>query len=114
MSKKYSLGIRKEDKDIFKALQKGTKTIETRAAKGRFKRIEAGDVLVFNCANETVEKEVYDVSYYDSVEEMAEELPLKNILPSVSGVEEAKEVYHSFPNYKYKIEEYGLAAYKLK
>ena len=114
MSKKYCLGIAKEDKDIFKALEKGTKTIETRAAKGRFKRIEPGDVLVFSCANETVEKEVYDISYYDSIEELAEDLPLQNIFPSASSVEEAREIYYSFPNYKYKIKEYGLAAYKLK
>lgn len=114
MSKKYSLGIRKEDKDIFSAIGRGDKTIETRAAKGRFQRIEEGDVLVFNCANEKIEKEVEEVSYYDSIEEMVEELPLEEILPSASNLEEAKEIYYSFPNYKEKIKHYGLVAYKLK
>lgn len=113
MSEKYSLGIRKEDKDIFRAIERGDKTIETRAAKGRFKRIEVGDVLVFNCANEKTEKKVGSVNFYDSVEELAEDLPLQEILPSVSSVEELKERIYGFPHYREKIKNYGIVAFKL-
>lgn len=114
MAKKYSLGIRKEDKNIFRALQRGYKTIETRAAKGRFKRIKKGDILIFNCDNETIERKVDQVHFFDSIEKMLEHLPLEDIMPTASNLKEAREIYYSFPDYEKKIKKYGLAAYKLK
>jgi len=61
-----------------------------------------------------LEKEVAQVRFYDSIGEMLEHLPLEEIMPTASGIEEAKKIYYSFPDYKKKIKEYGIAVYELK
>jgi len=35
-------------------------------------------------------------------------------MPFVNSLEEMKQVYYSFPNYKEKIEEFGLVVFELE
>lgn len=110
---RYNLLIREVDKKVFEAIKKGDKTIETRAATEKHRKVKQGDVLVFKMQGEKLEKEVKKVEYFKSIDEMAEVLDFKKVMPFVSSVNEMKEVYYSFPRYKEKIAQFGLAAFYL-
>ena len=56
--KKHILKIREVDRIVLKAIKNNQKTIETRAATAKFRKIEKGDVLVFVCGDDKLEKEV--------------------------------------------------------
>lgn len=112
--KKHILKIREVDKVVFGAIKNGQKTIETRAATDKYRRIKVGDVLVFVCGDEELEKSVEKADIYKSIDEMVKVIDFKNVMPFVDSIDEMKKVYFSFPNYKEKIEKFGLVAFKLK
>lgn len=112
--KKHILKIRQVDKIVFDAIKRNEKTIETRAATARFRRIEKGDILVFVCGDERLERQVLRIDYYKSIDEMTKALDFKKIMPFVNSVDEMKKVYHSFLNYEEKINKFGLVAFKIK
>lgn len=107
------MGIRKADKDIFESLKKGEKSIETRACTRKFQKIKEGDTLVFNCDNQKLEKKVKKVEHFESIEELFESVDIKNVFPDIDTLETLKQAYFSFPNYKQKIDNYGLFAFWL-
>ena len=125
-SKVWELKIYGED--IFNALKENKKTIETRAGKqkgsdkywGDFKR---GDVVKFSLADEKtdsivksvapVEKIINKVTHFKTIEEMLEVLDLSKIAPN-SSVEEYKKMMESFPEFKERLEKYGVWAMELK
>lgn len=111
---KHILKIRQVDKVVFDAIKNGQKSIETRVATDKYRKIKTGDVLVFVCGDEKLEELVKGVSIYRSIDEMVRVINFKNIMPFVDSVDEMKRVYFSFPNYKEKIEKFGLVALKLK
>jgi ASC-1-like (ASCH) protein len=45
---------------------------------------------------------------------MVKKIDFKKIMPFVNSIEEMKEIYYSFPNYKEKIEKFGIVAFYLK
>lgn len=110
---KHILKIRQVDKVVFDAIKNGQKSIETRAATDKYRKIKTGDVLVFVCGDEKLEKTVDKVNIYKSIDEMIRVINFKNIMPFVDSIDEMKKVYFSFPNYKEKISKFGLIAYKL-
>lgn len=114
MTKTYTLLIREVDKNIFEAIKNGTKTIETRAATDKYKAIKEGDILDFVCSEEHLQKKVLEVKLFKTIEEMVEELGIKPIAPFADSIEEMKNIYYSFPNYKEKIANFGLIAFKLE
>ncbi len=109
----HILRFRKADKVVFDSIKNGEKTIETRAATAKFRKIKAGDILVFDCARERLEKEVKSVAIYKSTDELAGKVDFRKVMPFVFSVEEMKKVYYSFPNYKEKIAQFGLIAFSL-
>lgn len=111
--KKHILKIREVDRVVFEAIKNNQKTIETRAATAKFRKIEKGDILLFICGNDKLEKQVLAVSHYKGIDEMTKELGFKEIMPFVNSIEEMKKVYYSFPNYKEKIDKFGLAVFKI-
>lgn len=113
MSSKYSLGIRKTDRGIFESLKKGEKSIETRAGTGKFQRVKKGDLLVFNCDNETLTKEVKKIKHFESIEDIFKQVDTEKIFPGIETLEELKKAYFNFPNYKQKIKNNGLVAFWL-
>ena len=112
--KKYTLPIREVDKSFFDVLRQGLKTIETRAATDKYRQIKSGDILVFVCGKDKLEKRVKGVSRFQTIDELVKVFDFKKIMPLVSSVEEMKEVYYSFPGYRGKIEKFGLVALELE
>jgi len=112
--KKHILKIRKVDKIVFDSIKENKKTIETRAATDKYRKIEKNDILVFVCDNETIEKEIKKVECYKNIDQMVKVIDFKKIMPFVNSIEEMKKVYFSFPGYKEKIEKFGLVVFKLK
>ncbi|MBU4082341.1 hypothetical protein KKB98_00070 [Patescibacteria group bacterium] len=111
---KHILKIRQVDKVVFDTIKKGQKTIETRAATDKYRRIKAGDILVFVCGDEKLDKSVEKVDIYKGIDEMIKVIDFKSVMSFVNSIDEMKKVYFSFPNYKEKIEKFGLVAFKLK
>jgi len=105
--------MRQVDKFVLDSIRDGKKTIETRAATDRYRRIKKGDILVFVCSGEKLEKEVKKVDYYKSIDEMIKAIDFKKIMPFVNSIDEIENIYFSFPNYKDKINKFGLAVFKL-
>ncbi len=114
MMKKHILKIRGTDKFVFDSIKKGEKTIETRAATPRYRKIETGDVLVFSCAGEKLEREVKKVSLFKNVDDMAGKIDYKKVQPFSGSLDEVKKVYYSFPGYREKIKGFGLIAFDLE
>ncbi|MCK4781444.1 hypothetical protein KAS79_00765 [Candidatus Parcubacteria bacterium] len=112
--KKYTLLIRKEDKEIFNSIKSGDKIIETRAATKKYQNIKNGDILVFVCEKEKIEKEVDTVNFFKNIEDMLKIINFKKIIPFAFSKKEIKNILYSFPNNREKIEKFGLIALELK
>ncbi len=110
---KHVLKIREQDRINFDLIKSGEKTIETRAGTDKFRKIKAGDILILKCGKDRLEKKVIRTYYFETIEALVKTLDLKKIMPFVSSVEQAKQVWYSFPNYEQKIKKYGLVAFEL-
>ena len=108
------LNIRVIDRNIFDTIKTGKKTIETRAATSKFKNIKVGDILVFKCGNDNLEKSVKEKFYFKSIDEILNKLSLKEIMPNIDSKEDAKKLWYGFPNYKDKIKKHGIVAFRMK
>lgn len=82
----------------FTFLKNGQKTIEGRLRKGKYTKIQPGDILEVNDENETekIEVLVKRVSYYRSIKEMLTSEPLKKLLPDVDTIDQGINVYREF------------------
>ena len=58
--------------------------------------------MVIICRDNKLEKQVENISHYKSIEKMVEDINFKRVMPFVNSVNEMKEVYHNFPDYKEK------------
>jgi len=112
--KKYILRMRETDKFVFDAIKKGKKTVETRAATERYRKIQTEDTLVFVCGKEKIERKAGSVKHFASINEMAKKIDFKKIMPFCKNIEEVKNVYYSFPGYKEKIKKFGILVFNLK
>jgi len=109
--KKHILRIRKVDKIVFDFIKNKKKTIETRAATDKFRKIEKGDILVIVYNNKRLEKQIKRVELFESVDKMLKKINFKKVMPFVNSIDEMKKVYYSFPGYKEKIKKVGLIAF---
>ena len=110
---KFALRFRAVNKDIFEALRKGTKKIETRAGSPRYLGIQAGDVLVFVCGKNSFSKKVKSVRKFKSVKALHRVYKPVAINPKIRTVSESEQMYYSFPGYREKIKKYGILAFEL-
>jgi len=111
--KKYVFRIRQKDKYILEQIKKGQKTVETRVSSVRYRNILKGDLLIFICGSDRVEKTVKKVSSFKSVSQMLERYKIKQIMPSVKTKQEMEKVYYSFSGYQEKIKKHGLIALEI-
>ena len=88
--------------------------METRAAAPKYRKIKVGDILVFTCGADRLEKQVAAVQHCATIKDLLAKIDLKEIMPGVSLAAEAKKIWYSFPNYREKIKKYGLVAWWLK
>lgn len=110
---KHILVIRQIDKVVFNSIKDGTKSIETRAATDKYKKIKVGDTLFFKCGSEILEKKIISIRYFRTINEMINTMDFKRVMPFVNSVEEMEKIYYSFPGYKEKIKKFGLVAFEL-
>jgi len=111
--KRYTVRVRQQDKDIFLQIKNGQKTVETRAATIKHKNIKKGDILIFVCGNDKIEKEILKASLFKSISQMLKYYKIKQIMPSVKTKQEMEKVYYSFSGYQEKIKKHGLIALEL-
>lgn len=112
--KNHRLPFRATDKQMFDDVKSGLKPIETRAVTVAYQKIQEGDTLTFTCGKEKLVKVVKEVRHYDSLDEMFKELDLKDIMPRVENIEEAKKIYYNFTGYKDRLEKDGVLAFVLE
>ncbi len=112
--KKWVLRFREVDRDGFNDIEEGRKTVETRAATPKYRKISMGDTLVITCGKDKVEKLVNYTWIFADIADMVKAIDLKAIMPRVSSVDEAKKVYNGFTGYKEKIKQHGLMAFELE
>lgn len=110
---KHKLIIREIDRQAFKAIGLGEKDIETRAATEKYKKVLGGDALIFVCGKDKLQKKVKKASWFKDIDSLVKKIDLRRIMPFASSVEDAKQIWYSFPRYKEKIKQYGLIAFEL-
>lgn len=111
---KHNLVIREVDRQIFDQIKSGKKDVETRAAIEKYQKVRAGDVLVFVCGQDRLERKVTRVSHFKDIDSLVSQYDLERIMPAAATLEKAKAIWYSFPNYKAKIKQFGLIAFELK
>jgi len=111
--KKRVFFIAKRDKNIFDAIASGEKRVETRAGTARNRLPKAGDIAVFICNHERIEKRIEKVSFFKSIPVLLKKYSVPSINPSVQTKKDLLAMYESFPGYKEKIEKEGVMAYQL-
>ncbi|MBU6389852.1 hypothetical protein KGQ71_05060 [Patescibacteria group bacterium] len=111
--KRWVVRFRAVDKKNFDALRDGVKSVETRAATEKYRKIRPGDTLVVLCGIEKTEKLVASVDLYPSIEALFAAVPLEQVMPTVKTVEEARKEYYGYRGYREEIARYGLVAMKL-
>lgn len=115
----------KKPNDVFDMVKSGSKTIETRPRNKEssrdYSRIKPGDTLIMqsNDTGERIEKTVTFVHLYDSIEGLAENEPVKKVLPGVSSSNELIEVFQELKKrwgrrYGEKLEKFGIVAIGFK
>ena len=109
---KHRLVFRAGDKS-FGAIVDGRKTVETRAATPKYRKVKAGDSLVISCGGNKVEKVVKKVATYPSIDELVVAEGLNNVMPLVDNIEQAKQEWYSYPGYRDKIAQHGLVAWHI-
>lgn len=103
-----------KNKDTFKALKDGTKKAETRAATVKFQNIKKGDIITFACDGEVFEKMVSKINYFKTIEEVFGMYKPSDINPKLKTKKETIDMWYSYPNYEFKIKEFGLVAFELE
>src|SRR6185436_9690369 len=111
--KKYTLRFNIKNKDTFLLIQKGVKTVETRAATERYKDITSGDILILVCGKEKIEKKIKKSEHFKTITALLKRHSLKKIDPLVKDLKEAKKNWYSYPGYEEKIKTFGLMAFVL-
>lgn len=107
------INFRQENIDIFESIKNGRKKIETRAATPKFIDIKVGDDIECICGKDTFVKKVKEVEIFKSIPDLLERYEVGDINPFLKTAEELKDMYYSFPDYKEKIDKYGLIAFEL-
>jgi 8-oxo-dGTP diphosphatase len=108
-----TLNIAPSERIIFEAIKDGTKTVETRAAIEKYTSVNIGDLVTVICGEEELIMQVVSKQVFPTIDALFEVVPLKQVVPFAQTIDEAKEIYYSFPNYAEKIPQYGIVAFTL-
>lgn len=111
----------KEKDDIFKFVESGEKTIETRPynplKKRNYSKVKPGDTLIFHSldSGRKIEKTATFTHVYKSVEDMVENEPVEKILPGIKTPKNLLKVYEEVKkkwgkDYARILEKYGIVA----
>jgi ASC-1-like (ASCH) protein len=114
MKKKYILRFREENRDIFQAIKKGKKRVETRAATIRYHKIMEGDEVTLLCGKDKFNKMVKRAYVFKTIMALLKKYTPTEIHPHMKTHTELTKLYYSFPGYKEKIRKNGLIALELE
>jgi len=108
----------------FDLIKKGMKTVEGRIAKDKYRKLSPGEVLRFYNQDQNKEREIQglnfleahiiSIEYFTSFSQMLTYYGVKNCLPGVKNLEQALEIYHSFPGYQSEAEKLGVLGIEIK
>ncbi len=113
-SKSFTLRIREADKDIFEAIKKRKKKIETRAATPKYRAMKAGDELVFVCGGKKLTKRVRVTRIFKTTSSLLKKYKVKDINPAFKTKKELEKMWSGFPGYAEKIKKHCLIAVELE
>lgn len=111
---RHFLRFRAVNRDIFAAVRRGKKRVETRAATARYRKIKVGDSVVLVCGKSKFTKTVRRVRLFKTVRSLVRVYKPRSINPSCATTKELEEMYFSFPGYREKLKKYGILALTLK
>ena len=112
-NKTIQLRFRAANRDIFEAIRKGRKKVETRAATARHRDIKAGDILRFVCGKDSFKKKAKKAQIFKSIPSLLQKYRANEINPIVNSHAELQRMYYSYPNYREKIKQFGIIAIEL-
>jgi|SRR3989339_702306 len=100
----------------FHAIVSGMKTVEGRLNSPKFKDLQVGMHISFRSQvmQQTIICLIEEISRYKSFKDMLLAQGVGNMLPGVVNIEQAVDVYESFPGYKDKVILLGAVAIKIK
>ena len=87
--------------------------METRAATDRYRKIKAGDYLVFVCEKDQLRKKIAKADVFKDITAMLKKYRVEDINPEANSQKDLEKMYFGFSGYKEKIEKLGLVAWKL-
>jgi ASC-1-like (ASCH) protein len=111
--KKHILRFRAKDKRNFLELKAGLKSVETRAATERYRKIAKGDILVITCGKLRLEKKVKRARIFKSIDSLTMKIPYRKIMPSALSLSDVKKAYAGYPGYTEKLKKFGVVAWDL-
>lgn len=109
----HVLRVRAADAAIFRAIVRGAKKVETRAATPHHLKVKAGDALVLLCGAERAVRTVAKAERFRSVDALLKKHRAKDVHPGVRTAQELKAMYRSFSGYEEKLKKTGLVAWTL-
>lgn len=112
-NKNHLLRFRAVNRDIFEAIKRGKKKVETRAASPKFLNMKAGDDITLVCGKERFKKKIKKVRKFSSIKDLLGIYKPQEINSQTINLEESEKMYYSFPGYRQKIKKYGLIAMEL-
>ena len=113
-NKVIQLKFRTINHNIFEAIKKGEKKIETRAATEKYWSLKKGDRVVLICGRQKIMKKVSKVEVFKTISAILKKYSPQEINPYTKTTKEARAMWHSFPGYKEKIKKNGLLVMHLK
>jgi len=100
-----------KDKPYLLFLNSGKKTVEGRLNKGKFKKVNIGDIFEIKGSGERFE--IIAQKTYKDFKELLKSEGIENVLPDKKGLKEALAVYYKYYSAEDE-EKYGVVAFKLK
>lgn len=102
----------------YEAVRDGLKTVEGRPGDGSFATLSIGNIIEFSLDGEPDAPKIYKkislIERFCSFSEMIKAVGRDNCLPGMfDNDESAVALYHSFPNYEQRAEQFGVLAIHL-
>lgn len=91
----------------FSLIRQGIKPVEGRKATHSYKKIMAGDQILFMNGTDSFKVLVEEVRQYPSLETYFEDVTLEKALPGIKTIEEGLETYYQWSS-KEQIDRYGF------
>jgi len=114
MNRSHVLRFRAVNRDIFLAIQRGKKKVETRAATTRYRNIKVGDRAVFVCGKSKFTRSVKNVRVFRTIRGLLRVYKPSAINPTCRTAKELATMYFSFPGYRAKLKKHGIISFELR